>query len=316
MSPHPPPPPEAVPPSPELVPLRSLKRRWPAIVTAVLTLGMMIGLANELLDHGARGLTSAVPTAPLFYVFFLVSYFALPISDFVVYRRLWGIPASAFGPLNRKRIANDVLLGYTGDAYFYAWARAKLKMVAAPFGAVKDATIVSGIAGNVATILMSIVALPLGWELISPATRSAMLWSLSIPLAVSVLLLAFSRRVFSLPRLELWRIFVIDTVRLVVSNAALGIAWAYAMPSVSMGMWLFLVAARLLVSRLPLVPNKDLLFANFAILVIGQDATLSNLIAFSAASTLLLHVLIIVGFGLVDGVERMKEWRRSSPRTH
>jgi hypothetical protein len=88
------------------------------------------------------------------------------------------------------------------------------------------------------------------------------------------------------------------------------------MPSVSMGMWLFLVAARLLVSRLPLVPNKDLLFANFAILVIGQDATLSNLIAFSAASTLLLHVLIIVGFGLVDGVERMKEWRRSSPRTH
>ncbi|MGJ3628401.1 hypothetical protein AB5I41_18265 [Sphingomonas sp. MMS24-JH45] len=128
-----------------------------------------------------------------------------------------------------------------------------------------------------------------------------------------MLVLAFSRRVFSLPRAELWRIFAIDTVRLVVSNATLGIAWAFAMPSVSVGMWLFLVAARLLVSRLPLVPDKDLLFANFAILVIGQDATLSNLVAFSAASILLLHVLIIVGFGLADGIERMKEWRRSSP---
>ena len=41
------------------------------------------------------------------------------------------------------------------------------------------------------------------------------------------------------------------------------------MPSVAIGMWLFLSAGRMLVSRLPLLPNKDLLFANFAILLIG-----------------------------------------------
>ena len=306
-APPPPPPPVLAP----LIPTASLRRRWPALLVAVLTLAMMIGLANELLDHGARGLTRAIPTSPFFYLFFLVSYFALPVSEFIIYRRLWGMPAKGFAPLNRKRVANDVLLGYTGDAYFYAWARARLHMVAAPFGTVKDVTILSGIAGNVLTILMSMVALPLGWELISPATRTAMLWSLSIPLTVSVLVLAFSRRVFSLPRPELWRIFAIDTVRLLVSNATLGLAWAFAMPSVSVGMWLFLVAARLLVSRLPLVPNKDLLFANFAILVIGQDAALSNLIAFTAASILLMHVLIVVGFGIADGVERVKAWRRA-----
>ncbi|MGJ3628400.1 hypothetical protein AB5I41_18260 [Sphingomonas sp. MMS24-JH45] len=159
------------------MPLKSLRRRWPALLAALLTLAMVIGLANELLDHGARGLENAMPRSPLFYLFFLVSYFALPVSEFVIYRRVGcrDMPAKGFAPLNRKRIANDVLLGYPATP-LYAWARAHLKMVAAPFGAVKDVTILSGIAGNLVTILMSIVALPLGWELISPATRAAMLW--------------------------------------------------------------------------------------------------------------------------------------------
>jgi hypothetical protein len=63
-------------------------------------------------------------------------------------------------------------------------------------------------------------------------------------------------------------------------------------------MWLFLSAGRLLFSRLPLLPNKDLLFANFAILFIGQDQALSELIAFTAAAVLLVHAAFIVVFGL------------------
>ena len=44
------------------------------------------------------------------------------------------------------------------------------------------------------------------------------------------------------------------------------------------------------------MPNKDLLFANFAILLIGQDQALSELVAFTAALTLLVHVILIVIF--------------------
>ncbi len=65
---------------------------------------------------------------------------------------------------------------------------------------------------------------------------------------------------------------------------------SFANPGV-VGMWLFLAAGRLLVSRLPLVPNKDLLFANFAIILIGQGEALSELVAFTAALTLFAHVL-------------------------
>ncbi|KQT34660.1 hypothetical protein ASG29_00340 [Sphingomonas sp. Leaf412] len=306
-APSPPPAPLAL---DALEPIASLRRRWPVLLGALLSLAMIAGLVHELFDHGFSGLSRAVPHSPWFYLFFLATYFALPVADLVIFRRLWRIPFSAFGALNRKRITNDVLIGYTGDAYFYAWARARLKMVAAPFGAVKDVSIVSGIAGNATTILLAAVALPLGWDLMQPGLRSTILWSLTIPLGVSAIVLVFSRRVFSLPRRQLLFIFWIDVLRLVFVGVTLALAWAAAMPSVAPGMWLFLVAGRQVVSRLPLLPNKDLLFANFAILVIGQDRTLSDLMAFTAGSTLLLHLLLIAGFGIAQGVERMTAWRR------
>ena len=78
------------------------------------------------------------------------------------------------------------------------------------------------------------------------------------------------------------------------------------LPGVPVGMWLFLAAGRLLVSRLPLVPNKDLLFANAAILLIGQDQALSELIAFTAALTLVVHVALIILFGIHAALTRLR----------
>ncbi len=74
--------------------------------------------------------------------------------------------------------------------------------------------------------------------------------------------------------------------------------WATALPGVALGIWLLLAAARLLVSRLPLVPNKDLLFANFAILLIGRNDALVATIAFTAALTLAVHVALMAWFAL------------------
>ncbi|MBB3347857.1 MULTISPECIES: hypothetical protein [unclassified Sphingomonas] len=294
-----------------LRPVQTLRRRWPALLGAAVTVAMMVGLLHELLDHGLAGLRRTVPEAPGFYVYFLLSYLALPVCDFVIFRRLWGVPPGAFLALNKKRIANDILIGYSGDAYFYAWARARLKMVAAPFGAVKDVSIVSGIVGNLTAILLGAVALPLGYELIDPELVRTMLWSLGIALAVPVVVVAFSSRVFSLSRGDLWFIFGIDWLRITLTCVTIALAWSYAMPSVSIGMWLFLVAGRQLVSRLPLVPNKDLLFANFAILVIGHDRTLSDLMAFTGASTLVMHLLLTLLFGVVYVWERTQRWRHT-----
>ena len=75
-------------------------------------------------------------------------------------------------------------------------------------------------------------------------------------------------------------------------------AWYFALPTVSSAIWLILAAARMLVWRLPLVRNKELVFANFAIMLIGQDDLLSGMIAFTAALTLLVHMVLLGSFSI------------------
>ncbi len=281
-----------------LEPLDRLRPRWPRILGALLSALMIVGLAWELFDHGWAGVELAAPDSPWFYLFFALAYFSPPLFDFIIFRRLWRLPFDGFGALVRKRIANDVVIGYSGDVFFYAWARARLKMVTAPFGAVKDVTILSGIAGNIVTVAMLAVTLPFAFELFPPKQLEMLGWSSAVAVGISGVLLLFSRRVFSLPGAMLRWIFGVHCARLVLGSLAFGIASYFAMPNVSITWWLFLAAGRLVVARLPLLPNKDLLFANFAIMFIGHGEALSDLVAFIATLTLFTHVVLMAAFGL------------------
>lgn len=289
-----------------LEPLRAAKKRWPAILGALVTALMVAGLAYELFGDGLDGLTRSVPRNPLFYLFFVLLYFSLPVGDYVIFRRLWSLPLAGLVALIKKRIANEVLFSYSGEAYFYAWARGRARNVAAPFGAVKDVSIQSAIAGNAITLLMMAMSIPLGHALLPDGMVETIGWSAAVIVATSVPFLIFSRRVFSLDRATLWWVFRIHVLRLVAGSVLIALAWDAAMPDVPVAMWLFLAAGRLLVSRLPLVPNKDLLFANFAIVLIGQGERLSDLMAFTAALFLLTHVALIAVFGAHHLLTRSK----------
>jgi hypothetical protein len=287
-----------------LEPIQTIRRRWPMLLGAAVSLLMVVGLARELFDKGLAGLSQAAPNSWIFYLFFILFYLGPPTFDYIIYHRLWRIPLSGMVALHRKRIANEVVLGYSGDAYFYAWARQRTKMVAAPFGAVKDVTILSAIAGNGITLAMLLLVLPLASGLLTPAQFNTALVSIGVILAISLPFLIFSKRVFSLERAQLWWIFGMHALRILFGSVVIACAWHFAMPEVSLAMWMGLAAARLLVSRLPLVPNKDLLFANFAIILIGQGQALSDMLAFSAALTLLIHVVLIAGFALLDLIKK------------
>lgn len=287
-----------------LEPLRAARRRWPTILGALLTALMVVGLGYELLDDGLAGLTRTVPTNPLFFVFFAMLYLSLPTGDYIIFRRLWGLPIAGFSALIKKRIANEVLFSLSGEAYFYTWARANARAVAAPFGAVKDVSILSAIAGNSITLAMMALSIPLGYALLPDGMIEKIGWSAAIIVGTSVPFLIFSRKVFSLDRRTLWWVFRVHSLRLIAGSTLIALAWNAAMPDVPVAMWLFLAAGRLLVSRLPLVPNKDLVFANFAIVLIGQGEQLSDLVAFTAASFLLTHIVVIAGFGVHHIVTR------------
>lgn len=282
-----------------LEPIERIKRRWPVVLGALLSVVMVAALGRELLQSGLVGLRQTIPVNPLFYLAFALFYLGPPTFDYLIFRRLWGIPLDGMVALHKKRIANEVVVGYSGEAYFYAWARQRTQMVAAPFGAVKDVTIQSAIAGNTFTLIMILLVIP--FRSMLPADMgswSAIAGSAALMVAMSLPFFLFSKRVFSLPRGTLWWVFWMHMVRLALGTITVALAWHFALPEVAMGTWLFLAAGRMLVTRLPLLPNKELVFASFAVFLIGSGESLSELMALIAALTLLAHIMLIAGFSI------------------
>ncbi|VXC72475.1 hypothetical protein [Sphingomonas sp. AX6] len=282
-----------------LEPFQGLKRRWPTVLGSVVSIAMVAVLAYELFDGGLADLFRTLPNNPAFYLAFLAMYAAPVFFDWIIFRRLWRIPTSGIGALVKKRIANDVVLGYSGEAYFYAWARQRMRMITAPFGAVKDVSILSAQAGNLLTLIAMAVALPFASGVLTPEELRGVGWAAAITVAISLPFILFSKRVYSLPGGQLWWVFGVHCLRILAGSFALAWAWHFAMPGVAFTTWAFLVAIRLLVTRLPFVPNKDLLFANIAIILIGQGTDMSELMALTAAMALLLHVALIGAFGFL-----------------
>ena len=282
----------------KLAPVENIRRRWPIFLGSVLTLLMIAALGRELFGSGLAGLRQHIPGNPLFYLAFALYYLAQPTFEYVIFRRLWHIPIEGLGALHKKRISNEVLFGYSGEAFFYAWARQRPDLVDAPFGAVKDVTILSAIAGNSVTLLLILLVVPFAPELPPAITPQAIAASALLMVAMSVPFLFFSRRVFTLPRPVLWWVFAVHVARVVTIALLAAIAWHLAMPEVAIGTRLFIASARMFSSRLPLVPNKELVFASFAIVLIGSGHAVSELLALFAALALLAHVAMIAGFSL------------------
>lgn len=282
--------------------------RWAAIAGGALTLAMAAALVRQLLGSGLQGLHAAMPASPWYFVTFALLYATPPLADYVIFRRLWALPAAGLAALTVKRIANEVLFGYAGEAYFFAWAKAHARGAvpfgATPFGAVKDVAILSAMAGNAVTLVAALAALPFAGQLLAGGEGRALLGSAAVVIATSLPFVLLRRRVFSLERGQLWWVFGVHITRLLATSLLLALAWAAALPGVGVGTWLLLSAVRLLFSRLPLVPNKDLLFANFALLTIGPEQPLAAVVAFTAALTLVVHVVLMAGFGVAALVRR------------
>ncbi|MBN8808970.1 MAG: hypothetical protein J0I47_12165 [Sphingomonas sp.] len=290
-----------------LEPVKTIKSRWPAILAGLLTLAMIVGLGRQLLSTGWKGLDRAIPDSPLYYLSFAILYIAPLVGDFVIFHKLWRIPLEGLMALTKKRIANEVVLGYSGEAYFYAWARQRSQMVAAPFGAVKDVMILSAMAGNMMTLITTALALPYAYRLLTPEhveVANAMLWAIPIVIVMCLPFLIFSRRVFSLDRKTLWFVFWVHMMRLATGCVFIALAWHFALPSVAIGAWLTLSATRMMVGRLPFIPNKELVFSTVAIAILGTNSALSSLMAFTAALTLIVHVVLAAGFGVQSLVKR------------
>lgn len=80
------------------------------------------------------------------------------------------------------------------------------------------------------------------------------------------------------------------------------------LPDIAISWWLLLASARLFISRLPLLPNKDILFAGMAVFFIGYDAQITSLLTMMASIILVFHI----GLGLILSVpDFIQKWREN-----
>ena len=280
-------------PAIELTPQdRNPHRGRNAIFSILLSLAVIAMVIHEMGGVNVPHLARMVPVNPAFWFIFAAYYLVTPASEWFIFRRLWHIPPAGFLALLRKKVYNELLLGYLGEAYFYTWARRRVSLNAAPFGAVKDVAILSAMTGNAVTMALLVMMLPmLGASQLGLDSRPLTL-SLGLILAISLLAMVFRRRVFTLARSELTMITQVHLARIVLSTVFLAMLWRMVLPQVPLSWWLYLSTLRLLVSRLPLMPNKDLLFAGIAVVVLGHERDIGALMTLMAGLILATHLLL------------------------
>ncbi|WP_439534158.1 hypothetical protein [Polymorphobacter sp.] len=286
-------------------------------ISLLLSLVIIGLLVRAVADIGWSSLVDVLPPAPAFWLFFAAQYLAQPVADWLIYRPWWRLHPIDIGVFFKKHVLNEALFAYAGDGWLMAWAARRLNIpfdaanppriagrgdnpgfdpAANPFAAVKDVAITSGLAGNLFTLLMLLLALGLGAastleDTLAPDLLKQGSAGFAVLVALNIAILFNRNRLFTLPVRANIHSFLLHFGRVSLSHALIVGTWMVALPEVGLSAWLLLGALRLVISRMPL-PNKQLLFAAIAASIAGDAApALAALMAAQGVLTIAGHAL-------------------------
>jgi hypothetical protein len=273
---------------------------WLRRAGPLLSVLILFVVADALGRRDLNSLWHMTPATLWFWVGAAVFLSIQPVADFLIFRGLWPIPMSGLGALFRKSASNELLFGYSGELQFYLWARRHASVPGSPFGAVRDVAVLSALAGNVVTIALLLAAIALPGPLEFGAMSPHVLWSGVLLVASSMAVMLFRRRLLAVSRAQFWRIGAIHLVRSLAMTAMIGLLWAMVVPGVSPGWWLLLAAGRQFVTRLPFLPNKDVVFAGLAAGMLHGAPDVAETVALVAGVIFVGQVAIGAALALAD----------------
>ena len=285
--------------------LDDFKSRWTAFaaskrgkavlrVVRVLFVGGIIAyLAYELTRIGWNEIWDALPTNPLFYLLFVLLYFLLPITEVVLYRFIWTFDAWKSLPVFiKKRVYNKDVMGYSGEVYFYTWARKSIALSDVEIlKDIRDQNIISSVASTVIAVGLVTFFLYGGQltitDLVGEANVTYMIGGGIVIAVLTVVGIRLRKYLFSMVLKTALLIFALQCVRLIAGQALQIGQWAVAMPEVPLRVWFTYAAMSLIISRIPVIPNRDLLF-------LGAGVGLSGIVHISSAGVASMLVAITV----------------------
>ena len=268
-----------------------------------ISVAVLAGALFELHAMDWPAIAAMVPHAPLFWAVFVVMYMAPVVADWAIYSRIWRMPVSGMQHLLRKMIGNELVFGYIGEAYLYTWARRSGEVGADAFRTVRDVAILSAAVGSIVTFVAALAVVPVAGKLHLAIPYWAILPSIAVILAPPLVALVFGKRLFSLPRAMLARIVTIHGIRATATVLLTAVLWHIALPAITMPYWLAFAALKLVLSRLPLISNRELVFAGTTAALLGRGSDVAQLMTMMAALVAATHVLAGIGLSIGDAVD-------------
>lgn len=287
--------------------------RW-SFVVAVVTY-----LAYQFTSIGWERVWTALPTTPWFYILLLLMYATLPLTEVVLYGKAWNAQSWALLPaLLRKRVLNNDVLGYSGEAYFYMWSSRNTNLGHREIlETIKDNTIVSSVAStSVAFLLLAAFFLSGQVELLTrylPDQTSTLAAGVAVVICVVAVGVTFRRAIFSLPSSLLLFIGVGHLMRFLLNNGLQVTQWAVVIPEVSVGSWITLLSLYIVVQQVPFVPTRSLVFVSAGVELSGAlaipKAALASMLLAQSLIDRGLNLLVYVGTTALDTttVEKTEE---------
>jgi hypothetical protein len=229
-------------------------------------------LVAQLSAVGWRDIFHALPRNPLFYLLFAAVYLQVSLGELLAYRLCWPFDARAAIPaFLKKRIYNREVLGYSGEVYFFVWARQHVPLPAIKLAeTVRDQNIVSSVASTFVAVALVLfyLARGKGSPLAAlreqlPAVDAAWLTLAGLlSLAAAWVAWRLRRWLFSMPLRLAATIFALHVVRLVIGQVLQIAQWEVGAPEGTLTAWFTLSAASIIASRIPILPSRDLLFVS------------------------------------------------------
>ncbi len=285
------------------------------LLQASFVLAVIYFLTQKLSDVGWTDVWAALPETPWFYIIMVVLFFAYPIAETIVYQTMWDKKLwPHFNVFIRKRIYNYAVLSYSGEAYMAWWAHKNLleknrndtdlsgrKIVST----IKDSNILSALASNGFTVL-GLAAFFFTGQLAlmtkaDPDYKAYLIVALLVGIILVPAVLHFRRHLISLEVPIAKRVFLVHLTRLVLMLLLQTAQWAVVLPQVPFETWLLFLTAQLVLTRVPFLPNTDLLYAGLGLTMMGYlDAPAATVAGMFLASGVLSQAFNLAAFVLTS----------------
>ncbi|HKI46298.1 MAG TPA: hypothetical protein VKA08_13295 [Balneolales bacterium] len=233
--------------------------------------GVFIFLVYQLWQIGWEKVLKSLPTDPVFYLLYIPIFFLLPGSEIFIYRILWKTRfRDIFPVLLVKKVYNSDVVGYSGEVFLFNWANRSLeKQNIDLLRDIKDNNVISSIVSTLVTLIVLLLFFKTNPETFNrwfQKIPNNELWYILLSLAIlSFLIYKFRKYLVSLPLNRSLEISSIHFGRHCLGFFLQVYQWHIVLPNVPMYIWFTFIAVQLVMTRLPFLPNVDLIFLSLSI---------------------------------------------------